>query len=193
MTTDQATPDGILQLGLSFWGAKTLLSAVELGVFTVLARGPRTAESVRTELDLDPRGVEDFLDALVSLGMLERTQDEYANTAATDLFLDRTKPSYVGGILEMADARLYPFWGALTEALRTGEPQNEVRTGGDFFADLYSDRERLQKFLHAMTGLSTGTALALAQKFPWSRYSSVADIAPRRDVCRCSWRCAIRT
>ena len=176
MTTDQATPDGILQLGLSFWGAKTLLSAVELGVFTVLARGPRTAKSVRTELDLDPRGVEDFLDALVSLGMLERTQDEYANTAATDLFLDRTKPSYVGGILEMADARLYPFWGALTEALRTGEPQNEVRTGGDFFADLYSDRERLQKFLHAMSGLSTGTALALAQKFPWSRYSSVADI-----------------
>lgn len=51
--------------------------------------------------------------------MLERTDDEYANTAATDLFLDRDKPTYVGGILEMVNGRLYPFWGSLTEALRT--------------------------------------------------------------------------
>jgi hypothetical protein len=176
MTTDQATPEGILQLGLGFWGSKTLLSAVELGVFTVLAEGPRTAKSVRADLGLQPRGVDDFLDALVSLGMLQRTQDEYANTAATDLFLNRAKPSYIGGILEMANARLYPFWGSLTEALRTGQPQNELKVGDDFFTTLYQDSDRLQQFLHAMTGLSTGVALALAAKFPWERHDSVVDI-----------------
>ncbi len=176
MTTDQATPEGILQLGLAFWGSKTLLSAVELGVFTVLAEGPRTAKSLRVELDLHPRGFEDFLDALVSLGMLERTDGQYANTAATDLFLDRNKPSYIGGILEMANARLYPFWGSLTEALRTGQPQNEVKTGSDFFTPLYQDPDRLEQFLHAMTGLTMGAALAIAEKFPWDRHQSVMDV-----------------
>ncbi len=145
-------------------------------MFTVLGEGPRTAKSMRTDLGLHQRGAEDFLDALVTLGMLQRTGDEYANTAATDLFLDRTKPSYIGGILEMANARLYPFWGSLTEALRTGQPQNELKAGEDFFARLYQDPDRLQQFLHAMTGLSMGAALAIAERFPWDRYRSVTDL-----------------
>ncbi len=176
MTRDQATPEGILQLGLGFWGSKTLLSAVELGLFTVLADGPHTSKSLMVELGLQPRGLDDFLDALVTLGMLERTDREYANTAATDLFLDRNKPSYIGGILEMANARLYGFWGSLTEALRTGQPQNEAKAGDDFFATLYQDPDQLQQFLHAMTGISMGAALAIADNFPWERHQSVMDI-----------------
>ncbi|WP_219413893.1 methyltransferase [Pseudonocardia nigra] len=176
MTTDEATPDAILQLGLGFWASKTLLSAVEIGLFTTLARRPLTAKEVVAELGLQPRGTSDFLDALVSVGMLERTGDEYANTAATDLFLDRAKPSYIGGILEMAGARLYPFWGSLTDALRTGRPQNEVKAGEDFFATIYQDPARLKQFLHAMTGISMGAALAVAEKFPWERYDTVIDV-----------------
>src|SRR5438045_2621658 len=115
---EHVTPEPILQLGLAFWGSKTLLSAVELGLFTHLAQGPRDAKSVALGLELHPKSVRDFLDALVSLGMLERVGDEYRNSATTDLFLDRNKPSYVGGMLEMGNARLYPFWGSLTEADR---------------------------------------------------------------------------
>jgi len=176
MTNEQPTPDGLLQLGLAFWGSKALLSAVELGLFTTLARGPLTGKALAAELGLQRRGTTDWLDALVSLGMLDRIGGEYANTTATDLFLDRAKPSYVGAILEMANARLYPFWGSLTEALRTGRPQNEAKAGGDFFAALYQDQGRLRQFLHAMTGLSTGAALALAEKFPWDRHHTVIDI-----------------
>lgn len=176
MTNAQPTPDAILQLGLAFWGSKALLSAVELGLFTTLARGPRTGQALMSDLALQPRGTTDWLDALASLGMLERTGDEYANTAATDLFLDRNKPSYVGGMLEMASARLYPFWGSLTEALRTGYPQNEATIGENFFAALYQDRKRLKQFLHAMTGISMGAALAIAEKFPWERHKTVIDI-----------------
>jgi hypothetical protein len=97
------------------------------------------------ELDLQPRGTTDWLDALVSLRLLERSGDEYANTAGTDLFLDRKKPSFVGGMLEMANARLYPFWGSLTDALRTGHPQNEARVGENFFSALYQDPDRLRQ------------------------------------------------
>jgi hypothetical protein len=176
MTNEQPTPDAIMQLGLAFWGSKALLSAVELDVFSTLARGPLPTETLTAKLGLQARGTADWLDALVSLGMLERTGGEYANTAATGLFLDRAKPSYIGGMLEMANARLYPFWGSLTEALRTGRPQNEAKAGEDFFAALYQDPGRLRQFLHAMTGLSLGAAHAIAGKFPWDRYHTVIDI-----------------
>jgi len=176
MTNKQPVPDAILQLGLAFWGSKALLSAVELGLFTTLADGPLTGETLTAKLGLQPRGTTDWLDALVSLGMLRRTGGHYANSPATDLFLDRAKPTYLGGMLEMAGARLYPFWGSLTEGLRTGRPQNEAKTGGDFFAALYQDHGRLRQFLHAMTGLSMGAAAAIAEKFPWDRYHTVIDI-----------------
>src|SRR6478672_12433881 len=126
MSEAAVTPDRIMQLGLGFWGSKCALSAVELGLFTMLADGPRDAESIRKELKLHARSIHDFLDALVALGLLARRDGEYANTPETDAFLDRRKPAYIGGILEMANARLYPFWGSLTEALKTGQPQNEA-------------------------------------------------------------------
>lgn len=171
-----ANPDRILQLGLAFWGSKTLLSAVELGLFSELAKGALTADELGQRLGLHPRARRDFLDALVALGMLTRDGAQYSNTPETDLFLDRGKPSYLGGMLEMANARLYPFWGWLTDALRTGQPQNEARTGGDFFAALYEDPERLRQFLHAMTGLSMGASLEIAKRFPFAEYESVVDV-----------------
>jgi 2-polyprenyl-3-methyl-5-hydroxy-6-metoxy-1,4-benzoquinol methylase len=170
------SPERILQLGLAFWGSKTLLSAVELRVFTELAQGPLRAEELGERLRLHPRSRRDFLDALVALGMLEREGERYANTVETDLFLDRAKPSYLGGMLEMANARLYPFWGRLTEALQTGQPQNEARTGGSFFAALYDDPERLRQFLHAMTGLSMGASIEIAKRFPFAEYETVLDV-----------------
>jgi SAM-dependent methyltransferase len=170
------TPAKIMHLGIGFWGSKTLLSAVELGLFTVLARGPRDAETLRLQLGLHPRSARDFFDALVALGMLRRTGTRYANTPETALFLDRNKSSYVGGILEMANARLYRFWGSLTEGLRTGKAQNEAKTGEDFFGTLYADPQRLEGFLKAMTGLSIGTARALAKKFPWKKYRTFVDV-----------------
>ena len=128
-----------MQLGIGFWNSKTLLSAIELGLFTELAKGPQEGESLRTRLELHPRGARDFFDALVSLGMLQRKNGRYANTPKSDLFLDRAKSSYIGGYLEMCNARLYGFWGNLTTGLKTGEPQNEAKRGENFFATLYAD------------------------------------------------------
>jgi O-methyltransferase domain/Dimerisation domain len=171
-----SSPERILQLGLAFWGSKTLLSAVELGVFSELAKGALTADGLGERLGLHPRSRRDFLDALVALGMLNRDGEQYENTVETDLFLDRAKPSYLGGMLEMSNARLYAFWGRLTEALQTGEPQNEARTGGNFFAALYDDPERLRQFLQAMTGLSMGASLEIAKRFPFADYGTVLDV-----------------
>src|SRR5215210_237389 len=173
----QVTPDAILQLGFAFWGSKTLLSAIELGVFSELAdSGALDGQALGERLGLHPRSARDFFDALVALGMLEREEDRYSTTPTTELFLDRAKPSYVGGILEMANARLYPFWGSLTEGLRTGEPQNEAKTGGDLFAAIYADPALLRQFLRAMSGQNMGTAVAIAQKIPWQTYRTFVDV-----------------
>jgi 2-polyprenyl-3-methyl-5-hydroxy-6-metoxy-1,4-benzoquinol methylase len=180
----EVTPDAIMQLGFGYWGSKTLLSAVELGLFTELALGPRTLDELRARFGLHERGARDFLDALTALGMLHREQGQYRNTPATELYLDRAKPTYIGGMLEMMSARLFRFWADLTAGLKTGQPQNEAKyagdpknkESGDLFETLYSDPQRLEQFLSAMTGLSLGIARAIAHKFPWSQYRSFVDI-----------------
>jgi hypothetical protein len=171
------SPAAIMQLGSGFWASKTLLSAVELGVFSELANaGPLEGEALRERLGLHPRSARDFFDALVALGMLERDNGTYRNTTETDLFLDRAKPSYVGGILEMQNSRLFGFWNSLTEGLRTGDPQNEVQAGEDMFETIYADPDLLRGFVKAMTGISLGTSMVIAASFPWEKYRTVIDI-----------------
>jgi hypothetical protein len=169
------TPDRIMQLGLGFWGSKTLLSAVELRLFTELAAGPLHADDIAARLELHPRSVHDFLDALVALGILEREQGQYRNTPEADLFLDRRKPSYVGGMLEMANARLYANWGSLTQALRSGQIPDTAK-GANPFDALYADPHGLREFLSAMTGMSLGIAREIAARFPWRDYKTFVDI-----------------
>jgi len=171
------SPEHIMQVGLGFWASKTLLSAIEMGLFTELAHRPEGLADVQGRIGLHPRAACDFLDTLVALGFLERKDGVYSNTPASDVFLDKRKPSYIGGILEMANQRLYGHWSHLTEALRTGKPQNEARGGGQpLFEALYADPARLRSFLKAMSGISHGSALAIAAKFPWKDYRTYADV-----------------
>ena len=170
------TPENIMHLGTAFWGSKTLLSAVELDVFTVLAKEPMDVSTLRKHLGLHERSALDFFDALVALGMLDRRDGLYFNTPETDFYLDKAKPSYIGGFLEMANDRLYRFWGSLTEGLKTGLPQNEAKDGKNIFDILYSDPAKLANFMRAMTGVSMGTSKAIARKFPWQDYRTLIDV-----------------
>jgi hypothetical protein len=179
LNTSVPQPDHILQTGLAFWASKTLLSAVEMELFTELAKQPEDLHTLSGRLGLHPRSAHDFLDALVALGFLERQNGFYSNTPAADHYLDKHKPSYIGGILEMANRRLFGHWNRLTTALRTGLPQNEAVHGEpDVFAAIYADPDRLKGFLRAMTGVSRGANQAIAARFPWTEYSTVADAGP---------------
>lgn len=178
---DGPSPIHIMQVATGHWPARTLQVAIKLGLFTLLAaEGGKTAEQIRVALGFHPRAVPDFTDALVALGFLTREGDGpgavYGNTPETALFLDKAKQSYIGGLAEMMHDRLYPFWADLDEALRTGEPQNELkRTGQSLFDQLYADPEQLEQFLSAMSGASAGNFMALAEKFDFSRYSTLCD------------------
>jgi len=178
--TSQA-PARILQTAFSFWSSKVLLTAVEMGAFTALGDRRMTADELGEALGIHPRGRADFFDALVALRFLEREGDgsggRYANTEEGRLYLDRSSARYIGGILEMLNARLFKFWHELPEALRTGKPQNEAKHGKKgVFEELYADLPRLEQFMGAMTGLSRFNFEALAEKYDFSRYDTLCDV-----------------
>ncbi len=179
--TGAPNPEHILQIGMGFWASKTLLSAVELGLFAEISGGGLTAPQIADRLQLHERSRDDFLDALVALGLLARDGDGpgavYSHTPDTAVFLDKDSPAYLGGILEMSSARLYGFWGSLSEGLRTGLPQNEIKTGAPgLFEGVYADPERLENFLSGMTGLQLGAFTALTQSVDLGAHSTFCDI-----------------
>ena len=177
-------PEHILKIGMGFWASKTVLAAVDLKLFTLLAAAPLSAENIRGALGLHPRAYLDFLDALVALGFLDLgglgPQALYSNAPEADFFLDRNKPSYLGGILEMCNHRLYGFWADLDEALKTGLPQNEIKrnpSGSENqFDAIYADPKALAEFLRAMSGIQMGAFMSLAKQFDFSRYSTFCDV-----------------
>jgi hypothetical protein len=176
MTDNVSAANRILEIGHAFRASKTLLSAVELGIFTILADGALDLEGVRKHAGLHARGARDFLDALVALGMLVRHQNgRYANSTEASLFLDRSKPAYVGGVLESAIARTYTTWGSLTAALRTGTPQSDLSMVSKF-GGLYADETLRDAFANTMTARTRPVAQALATGFPWAKHGTLIDI-----------------
>ena len=182
MSQEELDPSHIMQVGMGFWPSKTLLSAVELELFTQLGADALTGEEIGERLGLHPRG-DLRLPRRARRAAVPRARRRWRATAATATppetaaFLDKRSPAYIGGILEMANARLYRFWGDLTEALRTGKPQNEIKhTGKPMFEELYSDPARLEQFMDAMQGISLGNFQALAEKFDFSRYETLCDV-----------------
>jgi hypothetical protein len=181
MSNMQLDPSRIMDVGMGFWSSKVLLSAIELDLFTHLGDTSMAGDEIGELIGLHPRAVYDFLDALVSLRFLERDGDgadgRYRNSAETAAFLNENSPTYIGGFFKMVNARIYGFWADLTDGLRSGQPQNELKVGGEpMFDQLYSDPARLDQFLHAMAGVSHGPSQALAEQFDFSRYQTVCDV-----------------
>jgi O-methyltransferase domain/Dimerisation domain len=181
VNTDHHDPGPILQTSFAFWNSKVLLTAVEFGVFTKLANRRLTGTELGGELGLHPRAIADFFDVLVAMKFLDREGDgpdaKYLNTPAAAMYLDRNSPRYLGGILEMLNARLFKFWNDLPEALRTGKPQNETKHGQKgIFEELYAELPKLEQFLGAMTGLSRINFEAFANKFDFSPFKTLCDV-----------------
>ncbi len=174
-------PTALLQTAFGFWNSKVLLTAVGFGLFTRLGQRRLTGEALGAELELHPRGIADFFDALVAMKFLNREGDgpgaKYFNTPAGAFYLVSGSPGYIGGIMEMLNARLFNFWDCLPEALRTGLPQNETKGGGkNIFEELYAELPKLEQFLGAMTGISRVNFEAFAAKFDFSSYRTLCDI-----------------
>lgn len=182
-TTTQPSPAAILQMGTAFWASKVLLTAVQFELFTQLAKQPnQTAKDIKSKLDLKctDRNTYDFLDCLSGLGFLKREglleTSRYSNTTDTDIFLDKAKPSYIGGILEMQNEQGWNVWAKLDQGLKTGLIQHDVKDNGEnIFGFINNNPEMFKKFVDGMTGVQMGNFIALAQKFDFSNYKTLVD------------------
>ncbi len=181
--SNQPSPATILQIGTGFWASKILLTAVNFELFTHLAKqSSMSATEIKSLLNLNcsDRNVFDFLDCLTGFGFLKREglleTSRYSNTLDTDTFLDKEKPSYIGGILKMQDNRAWEYWRNLDDGLQTGLIQNEAKDGGQsLFEVLYKDPDLLREFVNAMTGVQMGGFMAFAQTFDFSKYKTLVD------------------
>lgn len=180
---DQLSPDKIMQIGTGFWASKILLSAIKFEVFTKLAEQKKmAAKEIKQSLKLacTDRHFFDFLDVLTAFGFLNRegllATAVYSNAPDAETFLDKNKLTYIGGMLEMLNNRLYRFWGDLEEGLITGLPQNEAKSGEDFFGVIYQDANKLREFINAMSGIQMGNFMAFAQNFDFSKYTTLTDM-----------------
>jgi hypothetical protein len=177
------SPDSIMQIGMGFWASKILLTAVKFDLFSKLsvAKEMRAFE-IREALGLKctDRHLFDFLDALTVFGFLQRDGilegASYSNSVHTNVFLDKKKPSYIGGILELGNGRLYNSWAKLDEALTTGLSQSGLSNGEQHHFDVvYQTPEKLKEFTNAMSGINLGNFQAFAKKFDFANYKTLTD------------------
>jgi hypothetical protein len=188
--SEELNPTHIMETTWAFWASKVLLTAVEVDLFTTLGDSAMTAPQLGDALGLHPRGTYDFFDSLVALKFLNRDGDgpqgRYSNTPETSAFLNKTSPAYMGGILEMHNARTFGFWNNLGTALKTGKPQNEIKNGTNHFEELYANEARLVQFLEAMSGGQAASYRALAEKFDFSGYKTMSDIGGALALLSCT-------
>ncbi|UWZ34738.1 hypothetical protein Drose_26475 [Dactylosporangium roseum] len=151
----------MMDLASGFWRAQALFTAVELDLFSLLARKPATAADICASLGLRPGAGDDLLDSLAALGLLRRDGGRYTNSPTAARYLDRTQESYVGGFFLFMRHTLYPPWSRLPELIRTGERQE----GRETFSEWYRDLDAACRFMDAMDSVSAPAALALAQRF----------------------------
>jgi 3-hydroxy-5-methyl-1-naphthoate 3-O-methyltransferase len=178
---DQISPEPIFQMATAYWVSKTLMAAVEFELFTKISNRSVTLEELQKVLGMEARPADVFATALVSLGLLNASVNgndgrAFSNSPLSATFLDRNKSSYMGDIVAMFDKRLYNMWDRLPQSLLANKPASG--SGEEIFgqARLNLATEQMQKFTHAMYGVSVGPAMALAKAFDFSRCKRLIDI-----------------
>jgi hypothetical protein len=166
------------RLSTAYAEARILHSAVDVGVFEFLARGPASENAIQQALGLHARFTRDFLATLAALGLLERVGDRYRNSAVTAALLVPGGPVFLGGRVKAASTKHYHIWGRLTEALRDGKPK--VNGGPITFQKLYADAAETRNFLIHMDANNGQVAQQLAEQVDWTGIAAFVDIGGAR-------------
>ncbi len=157
----------LFQLGY-YWEAKIFLTSVKLDLYTPLAKGPKTAKNLAGLIEADTDALTRLLDALVSIGLLRREGDAYANIPELAEFLAKTSRFYMGELMLLQDAE-WDHWGKLEDIIKTGKPTVQ----DNIFMNTPELGATVSKVLHRM---AKRVAPALAEKIDLSDYKTLIDV-----------------
>lgn len=163
----------------AFWQSRTLAVAVELDLFSTLARQPATLDEVCDRLRLHPQPTEALLNGLHALGVLELEGGVYRNGESASAWLDRANPGYLGGLFAQADWQ-FPLWTRLRELLETGEAQGGRAGVQDGGLEHGSEDTALREHVAAADALAAGCGPALAAAVDWSGRRRAVDLGGAR-------------
>lgn len=170
----------IMQINGAYFQAKTLQAAVEIGLFELLHDNPATASEITDRLHLHPRLAGDFLDATAAMGLLDRTNGVYSNSADAEEFLVKSGGHYLGGTMVKHAAKHYRAWADLAASVQDGEAKSDIVTGTDGFIKLYQNIDAARSLMSHMETFSTFLLPELVAKLNWTGVKSFVDIGGAR-------------
>ena len=159
-------PKLITDLATAYWASMVLLTANRLNIFSLVSEEPLSAGELSARSNTDSRSLEMLLNACVGHRLLERSDGRYRNAPASEAFLVRGKPSFLGDALKYSED-MYPLWGKLGEAVASNAPPVPPET------ILGGDEEKTENFVRAMHNRALGIAKAL---------TFVLDLSGRRKL-----------
>lgn len=121
----EPSPDLLYEMVNAFRRSRVLLTAYELGVFSMLGDRSRTSEEVAAAIDSDERATDRLMNALSAMGLLKKEEGRFSNRALASRFLVEGKPEFFAGL--MHSVNLWDSWSTLTEAVRSGTSVAGVR------------------------------------------------------------------
>ncbi|HEX7229929.1 MAG TPA: methyltransferase [Candidatus Binatia bacterium] len=150
--------------------ARIVQTGVQLSIFDTLQDTALSSHQIGTRLGLEPDATELLVNALASMGLLEKERENFSLTEVARRYLLKSSSEYLGGMIRF-DASLWNCWEKLPEAIRSGKP---VRT-----PDMYqSDPNETEIFIDAMDSLvnARGDPEALASALDWTKVNTLLDV-----------------
>lgn len=161
----------ISHIAYGFMASKALFAALDLDVFGHLADGSKPIDALSHDTEIAANRLETLLTACVSLGLLTREDNQFANGPASQRYLVRTSPTYFADYYRFQiNRQIYPLMDEIDAALR-----------GEEITDLYhaveEAPEKARDFSVAQHSGSLGPAYMLSKQVDLSTRARLLDVA----------------
>lgn len=163
------SPNELIELAIGYQKSQVLFALVEFEIPKILCQNTLSAGDLARKLEIHPLAMERFLNACVAVGLLERENEFYRNSALTDYFLVKGSEFYLGGQIKRYKNRSYPLWAELPEKLKSwqyGESNSDAPEDDDQGAESMAEQHNLA-LLHGR---------ALGKSFDFSNFKNLLDL-----------------
>src|SRR2546423_830187 len=126
--TRQPTPALLFDTINAHQRTEAIKTAIELDVFTAIARGKTSSAELAESCGASERGTRILCDYLVIIGFLTKENEKYELTPDSATFLDKASPAYMGSVVDfMLSPMLTDNFKHLTEAVKKGGAAGETQ------------------------------------------------------------------